>query len=602
MCRRATRPSVRPLLSQPTLRAMHARSILPRLEWVRSYHRAYLPRDVFAGVVLTAILVPAGMGYAEASGLPAIVGLYASILPLLAYALLGPSRILVMGPDSSLLPIIAAAIVPLAAGSQERAVALAALLSVIVGIVIIAAGVARLGFLTDLLSAPVRHGYLNGIALIVIVSQLPRLFGFSTNGDSLVERVHSFVTSVLDGDTNQVALTIGVACLAVIVGLRRWRPDVPGILVAVIGSTVASIALDLAGRSGIAVVGPLPVGLPPLSLPPLVANDFLAVIPAALGIALVAATDTSVLSRTFSMRRGEEVDQDRELLALGVANLATGLFSGMPISSSASRTPVAEAAGARTQLTSVVGALSIAAMLVAAPGLLADLPTATLAAVVIAAGLSLVDVDSMARLWRVGSSEFWLALASLLGVALVGVIEGVFFAVALSLLAFIRRAWWPHDAVLGRADGVKGYHDLTYYPDARQIPGLILYRFDAPLFFANADVFRDRIRRRIATAESPVRWVIIAAEPITDVDTTAAAMLDRFQEELTAAGITLAFAELKDPVRARLHRYGALEGMPDECVFPTVGTAVTGYLRASGETWTDWEEGGSAPDGTGGGG
>ena len=577
---------------------MHARSILPRLEWVRSYRRAYLPRDVFAGIVLTAILVPAGMGYAEAAGLPAIVGLYASIVPLLAYALLGPSRILVMGPDSSLLPIIAAAIVPLAAGSEERAVALAGLLSVIVGIVIIGAGVARLGFLTDLLSAPVRHGYLNGIAFIVVISQLPRLFGFTTSGDSPIERVRSFVTGVLDGDTNPVALTIGLACLAVILGLRRWRPELPGILVAVVGSTVLSAVLDLAARSGIAVVGPLPVGLPPLSLPPLAPGDILAVIPAALGIALVSATDTSVLSRTFSIRRDEEVDQDRELLALGAANLATGLFTGMPISSSASRTPIAEAAGARTQLTSVVGALAIAAMLMAAPGLLADLPTATLAAVVITAGLSLVDVDSMARLWRVGSSEFWLALASLLGVALVGVIEGVFFAVALSLLAFVRRAWSPHDAVLGRADGVKGYHDLTYYPEARQIPGLILYRFDAPLFFANADVFRDRVRERIATAESPIRWVIVAAEPITDVDTTAATMLDRLQEELAAAGITLAFAELKDPVRARLRRYGALERVPAELVFPTVGTAVTGYLRASGETWTDWEEGGGAPPGT----
>ena len=578
---------------------MQSRSILPTLDWVRSYRRAYFQRDIFAGIVLTAILVPAGMGYAEASGLPAIVGLYASIVPLLAYAVLGPSRILVLGPDSSLLPIVAAVVIPLAAGDDERAVAIGALLAFVVGVIIIGAGVARLGFLTDLLSAPVRHGYLNGIAIIVVVSQLPKLFGFSSTGDDLASRARSFITGVLDGDTNPVALAIGVACLAVIFGFRRWRPEIPGILIAVVGSTLISGALDLAVRSGIAVVGPLPVGLPPLSLPPLVPSDILAVIPAALGIALVAATDTSVLSRTFSLRRGEEVSQDRELIALGAANLATGLFSGMPISSSASRTPVAEAAGARTQLTSVVGAVSIAMMLVAAPSLLANLPTATLAAVVIAAGLSLVDIGSMARLWRVRSSEFWLALASLLGVALIGVIEGVFLAVGLSLLAFIRRAWAPHDAVLGRADGVKGYHDLAYYPDARQVPGLILYRFDAPLFFANADVFRDRIRERIATADTPVRWIIVAAEPITDVDTTAAAMLDRLQQELAAGGITLAFAELKDPVRARLRRYGALERVPAELIFPTVGTAVTGYIEATGETWTDWEDQGGAPDAPG---
>lgn len=579
---------------------MHAGSILPRLEWVRAYRRAALRGDVFAGIVLTAILIPAGMGYAEASGLPAIIGLYATIVPLLAYALLGPSRILVLGPDSALLPIIAAAIVPLAAGDEARAVALAGLLAVLVGLIVIGAAIARLGFVTDLLSAPVRQGYLNGIALIIVVSQLPRLFGFSADGDSVLERGAAFLTGVRDGETNVVALAVGLGCLAVILGLRLRWPRVPGILIAVVGSTVISAVLDLATRSGIAVVGPLPMGLPPLSLPPLVLSDILAVAPAAFGIALVAATDTSILSRAFSSRRGEEVSQDRELLALGGANLATGFFTGMPVSSSSSRTPVAEAAGAQSQMTAVVAAVAVAVGLVAAPGVLADLPTATLAAVVIAAGLSLVDVGSMVRLWRLGSSEFWLALASFLGVALIGVIEGVFLAVALSLLAFIRRAWWPHDAVLGRADGVKGYHDLTYYPDARQVPGLVLYRFDAPLFFANADVFRDRVRERIAGAGAPVRWVVIAAEPITDVDTTAAAMLDRLAGELEDAGITLGFAELKDPVRDRMRRYGALERIRDDRIFPTVGTAVSAYVRDSGASWTDWEEDdrGAAPPAT----
>jgi high affinity sulfate transporter 1 len=561
------------------------------LAWARSYQRAYLPRDVFAGIVVTAIIVPAGMGYAEASGLPAIVGLYASMVPLVAYALLGPSRILVMGPDSALVPIVAAAIVPLAAGDSDRAVALAGLLALIVGLVVIGAGVARLGFLTNLLSAPVRHGYLNGIAVIVIVSQLPRLFGFSASGDNLVSQARSFVEAVLAGATNVVALAIGCACLLIIVGLRLWRPSVPGVLIAVVGATVVSAVLDLPAKSGIAVVGPLPVGLPPPSLPSLVPSDIFALVPAALGIALVVATDTSVLSRTLALRRGEETDQDRELIALGAANVATSLFSGMPVSSSASRTPVAESAGARTQMSSLVAAGAIALMLVAAPGLLANLPTAALAAVVIAAAFSLIDVGAMVRLWTVGSSEFWLALASFLGVTLVGVIPGVFFAVALSLLEFIRRAWWPHDAVLGRADGVKGYHDLSYYPEARQIPGLVLYRFDAPLFFANADVFRDRVRERVAASDAPVRWVVIAAEPITDVDTTAAAMLDRLQTELAGKGITLGFAELKDPVRDKLRRYGALATLPADLIFPTVGTAVSSYVRATGQSWTDWEEG-----------
>lgn len=569
---------------------MQARSILPDFAWMRNYERAWLRKDLVAGIVLTAILVPAGMGYAEASGLPPIIGLYASIVPLLAYAVLGPSRILVLGPDSSLVPLIAAAIIPLSGGDQDRAVTLAALLAVIVGVVVVTAGIARLGFLTDLLSAPVRVGYLNGIALIVIVGQLPKLFGFSVDADGLVPEAQAFVEGVAAGDTVPIALAIGLACLAIILGFKRWRPDVPGILVAVVASTVLSAVLDLAAKTDLAVIGPLPVGLPPLTLPSIDLSDIVALVPAALGIALVSATDTSVLSRTLSIRRGEEVNQDRELIGLGGANLATGFFSGMPISSSSSRTPVAEAAGAQTQLTSVIGAVIIAIMLVALPGLLADLPSTTLAAVVISAGLSLIDLPAVVRLWRIGSAEFWLSMATFVGVAFVGVIEGVFLAVGLSLVAFVQRAWWPHDAILGRADGVKGYHDITYYPEARQIPGLLLYRFDAPLFFANADVFRDRIRERIAASETPVRWVIIAAEPITDVDTTAAAMLDRLHSELAAAGITIAIAELKDPVKARLRRYGALTNVPEDRIFPTVGTAVDGYLKASGETWTDWED------------
>ena len=568
---------------------MQVRSILPGLAWASVYRAAYLPKDVFAGIVLTAILVPAGIGYAEAAGLPGIVGLYATILPLLAYAVLGPSRILVLGPDSSLIPIIAAAVVPLAAGDDARKVTLAALLALIVGIVVAAAGLARLGFLTDLLSAPVRIGYLNGIAIIVGIGQLPKLFGFSVSGDSMVEEARAFVEGVVNGETVTAALAIGIASLVLILLVRRWRPHVPGIFIAVVGATVISAALDLQA-SGVKVVGTLPTGLPPLSIPLVSLGDVLALIPAALGIALVAATDTSVLSRTFAIRRHEEVDSDRELIALGGANFATGLFSGMPVSSSASRTPVAEAAGAQTQLTGVVGALAIASLLVFFPGLLAALPQSVLAAVVISAALTLVDIPFMVRLWRIGSGEFWLALASFLGVAFVGVIQGVFLAVGLSLVAFIRRAWSPHDAVLGRADGVKGYHDLTFYPEAREVPGLLLYRFDAPLFFANADVFRARLRERIKDAGQPIRWVVVAAEPITDVDTTAASMLDDLVEELDGREITLAFAELKDPVRERLRRYGALERVPDAHIFPTVGTAVSGYLHETGQAWHDWEE------------
>ena len=369
----------------------------------------------------------------------------------------------------------------------------------------------------------------------------------------------------------------------------------PGVLIAVVGATVVSAVFDLAARTGIAVVGALPQGLPAVTLPALDLTEISALLPAAIGIALVSATDMSVLSRTFAVRGGYEVEPNRELFALGGANAATGFFSGFPISSSATRTPVAESAGAKSQLTGVVGALAVLALLVFAPSLLAALPSAALGAVVMAAALSLVDLQVFRRLWRQRRSEFALALASFAGVAFIGVIEGIFLAIVLSLLAFLRRSWWPHDAVLGRAEGVKGYHDLTYYPDARQIPGLILYRFDGPLFFANAEVFRKRILDRIAMADQRVVWVVVAAEPITDVDTTAAEAIEALIEELSKMGVTLAFAELKDFVKDRLRRYGTLATIGEDRCYPTVGRAVDAYLVASGEAWVDWEEAGIPP-------
>ncbi|MEX1173650.1 MAG: SulP family inorganic anion transporter [Chloroflexota bacterium] len=558
--------------------------------WVRGYERGWLRHDIVAGLVLTAILVPAGMGYAQASGLPAITGLYATILPLLAYAALGPSRILVVGPDSSLAPLIAAAIVPLAVGDPDRAIALAGLLSLITGLLILGAGLANFGFLTDLLSAPVRHGYLNGIALIVIVGQTPRILGLDVDAEGLLDRLRAIADGLVEGRVHGVSLALGGACLAVIVALRHWRPGLPAVLIGVAAATFASVVLDLPARTGIAVVGALPRGLPEFVLPALEIGDMLALVPAALGIVLVSATDTSVLSRSLAARRRERTDQDRELVALGGANVAAAFFSGFPVSSSTSRTPVAESAGARTQLTGVVGAATIALLLFAAPGLLAQLPMAALAAVVVAAALTLVDVPAIVRLWQVRPSEFRQAMASFLGVVLIGVIEGIFLAVVFSLLLFVRRAWRPHDAVLGRADMVKGYHDLTFYPEARQIPGLLLYRFDAPLFFANADVFRDRIRDRLEASPGTIRWVVVAAEPITDIDTTAATMLEELHEELRGAGIVLAFAELKDPVRARLQAYGTLDRLDDVRFFPTVGASVSGYRKETGAPWTDWEE------------
>jgi high affinity sulfate transporter 1 len=562
---------------------------LPGVQTLRAYHRSWLPRDVVAGIVLTALLVPAGMGYAEASGLPAIYGLYATMVPLVIYAMVGPSRILVLGPDSSLAPLIAAAILPLAAGSEAEAVALAGMLAILSGLLCMLAGLARFGFIADLLSKPVRYGYMNGIALTVLLSQLPKLLGFSIDAEGLIPEARALVHGVAEGETNTAALLIGVACLLVILACKRWRPKVPGVLVAVVGATVAVGALGLAARYDLSVVGPLPKGLPSFEIPS-VSGDLKALLAGAVGIALVSFADTSVLSRTFAIRGGYRVDPNQELVALGAANVAAGFFQGFSVSSSSSRTPVAEAAGARTQLTGVVGALAIALMLLFFPNLVQNLPDSALAAVVISAAIGLIEAAGVRKLYRVHKTEFALSIACFLGVALLGVIEGIFIAVALALLDFIRRAWRPYDAVLGRVDDLKGYHDVARHPEARRIHGLVLFRWDAPLFFANAEVFADRLRQAVASSPTPVRWVVVAAEPITDLDTTAADVLQQLDEELAAEGVDLRFAEMKGPVKDKLKRYALYERFGDDHFYYTVGAAVSAYLDATGVQWTDWED------------
>ncbi len=559
---------------------------MPGLWVLRHYRRAWLLQDLTAGLVLTALLVPAGMGYAEAAGLPAITGLYATIAPLLAYAVFGPSRIMVLGPDSALAALIAAALLGKTGGDPARAVALASLLALLTGAISALAGIAKAGFVTDLLSKPVRVGYMNGIALTVLMTQLPKLFGFTVHGSDVVAAVAGFARGVAEGQTKPEALAIGSVCIAMILSARAFLPKVPGVLVAVVTATAAVSFFGLAKH--ISVVGVVPGGLPMPSFPSIRLTDVRDLLGPAVGVAVVSFADTSVLSRTFAGRQGYRVDANRELLGLGIANVASGLFRGFPISSSSSRTPVAESAGSRTQLTGVVGALAIALLLLVAPSLLENLPTTALAAVVITAALRLFDFGALRVFFRVRRSDFIVSVVAFLAVTAFGVLSGIAVAVGVSLLDFVRRAWRPHDAILGRAAGVKGYHDIERYPDAKQVPGLLLFRWDAPLFFANADTFRERVLDAVRRAKTPVKWVVVAAEPITDVDTTAAEMLDELDRELGAT--ELAFAEMKDPVRDRLERYGLKKQIGGGFFFPTIGVAVKAFLEQNDVPWVDWEE------------
>jgi high affinity sulfate transporter 1 len=561
------------------------RSAAPGLRLLSSYRRSWLSKDLVAGLVLTALLVPQGMAYAELAGLPPITGLYTSILCLVGYAVFGPSRILVLGPDSSLGPMIAATIIPIvgANGDPQRAIAIASMLALLVGVMTVLAGIGKLGFVADLLSKPTQIGYMNGLALTILVSQLPKLFGFSVDADGLIPETAGFAEGLANGEAVAAALAVGLLGLVLIAVLQRLVPKLPAVLVAVVVSILAANAFSLADR-GVSLVGPLPQGFPPFTLPSVSMSEVALLVAGAIGIAVVSLTDTISTSSAFAARTGQEVDGDREMIGIGAANIAAGFFQGFPVSTSGSRTAVAEQAGAKTQVTGLVGALAITLMLLVVPGLLRNLPQPTLAAVVITASLSLADIPGTVRLWRQRRTEFTLSMAAFAGVALLGVLPGIAIAVALSIGNVFRRSWWPYQTVLGRAAGVPGYHDLRSYPDAEQLPGCVLFRFDAPVFFANARTFRDQVRR-LARSEPTPRWIVVAAEPITDVDTTAADMLEDLDEALNAQGISLVLAELKDPVRQKIERYELTRTIDPAHFFPTVDAAVAAFREQFGADW-----------------
>jgi high affinity sulfate transporter 1 len=562
---------------------------MPGLAMLRAYKLAWLPHDIFAGLVLTTMLVPVGIAYAVASGVPGIYGLYATIVPLLAYALFGPSRILVLGPDSSLAAIILGVVLPLSYGDPNRAVALASMMAVVSGAVCILFGLARLGFVTELLSKPIRYGYMNGIALTVLISQLPKIFGFSIESDGPLRNLLAIGSAIVAGRTNWTSFAIGAGTLAAILLLKR-TPRIPGILVAVVAATLIVSLLDLSGRAGVAVLGPLPQGLPAFSIPWITYEDIVPVLIGGAAVAVVSFADTSVLSRVYAIRTGTATNPNQEMIGLGAANLAAGFFQGFPVSSSSSRTPVAEASGARTQLTGVVGAMAVAMLLVAAPNLLQHLPSTALAAIVIASAIGLIELDGLVRIYRMQPWEFWLSMTCFAGVAVFGAIPGIGLAIGIAVIEFLWEGWRPYSAVLGCAEGVEGYHDITRYPDAQRIPGLVLFRWDAPLFFANAELFKDRILEAVAQSPTPVRWLVVVAEPVTNVDVTAADSLVELNSALHATRIDLRFAELKDPVKDKLKRFGLFSELGEGSFFPTVDAAVRSYLDTHSVDWLHSED------------
>src|SRR6476646_825146 len=562
---------------------------LPGLQILSDYQAAWFAGDLMAGLVLATMLVPVGIAYALASGVPGIYGLYATIVPLLAYALFGPSRILVMAPDSALAPVILAVVFPLSGGDAMRAVALASMMAVVAGLVCVLIGMLRLGFVTELLSKPIRYGYMNGIALTVLISQLPKLFGFSIDGAGPLRDIVRIAESLLGGQANWASFAVGVSTLVAILLLKPYK-RIPGLLLAVVAATIVVGVANLDATAGVKVLGALPQGLPSFALPMISYAHLRDVIIGGCAVAMVAFADTSVLSRTYAAKTRTPVDPNQEIIGLGAANLAAGLFQGFPISSSSSRTPVAEAAGAKTQLTGVVGAITVALLLLFAPNLLKDLPSSVLAAVVIASAIGLFEFADLRRIFRIQQWEFWLSIVCFVGVAVFGVIPGIGIAIVIAVIEFLWDGWRPHFAVLGRVDGVRGYHDIARYPEARLVPGLVLFRWDAPLFFANAELFHERVLDAIANSPTPARWLVVAAEPVTSVDVTAADAVCELDDILRGAGIALCFAELKDPVKDKLKRFGLFTRFGEQTFFATLGEAVSAYRATYPVEWIDWED------------
>lgn len=536
----------------------------------RTYERGWLRFDLVAGIVLAAILVPQGMAYAELAGLPPVTGLYTTIACLVAYAIFGPSRVLVLGPDSSVSPLILASITPLVVvGDPGSAIVLAGMLAVLVGLIEIGLGVAKLGFVADLLSSEVRVGYMNGLAVTIIVGQLPKLFGFSTDADGFVDELKAFWNGL--DQTNRTTLITGLAVLLVLLVLPRITTRIPAVLVAIVGVTVVSALLGLADE-GVKTVGTLPQGFPTPSLPWTSASDAVALMVGAVGITMVSLTDTIATASSFAARRGDEVDANAEMIGVGASNVVAGFFQGFAVSVSSSRTAVADQSGARTQLTGLVGAGLVALLLLVFNGLLADLPQTALAAVVIVAALSLADLPALARFARLRRSSLVLSLVATAGVIFLGVLQGIVVAIVLAILLFFRRNWWPHGTVLAEVPELGGWHAVSVHPEGRQVDGIVVFRWEAPLFFANAGQFRDQVRALVR--DSSPAYVVLQCEAVTDIDVTAAEVLKDLDEELNAKGVHLAFVELRDRLADLIVRYDLDATLQAEHFFPSVEEAV----------------------------
>ncbi len=529
--------------------------------------------NLIAGITVTAYLVPQVMAYATVAGLPAIVGLWACLPALVIYALMGSSRSLSLGPESSVALMTAAIIAPLALGDPQQYAALAAGLALVMGLVGIVGSVLRLSFVSDLLSRPVLIGYMAGIGILMIDGQLDAFLGLDTEGESLLDHLGAIAGSLPQAQPAVVALALGVLVLLVVLG--RAAPRLPGPLIAVVVAALVAAALTAVGLA-IPLVGAVPQGLPAPAVPvvPHVGRELFVL--AAAGVALVGFTDTVLTGRAFRTRH-EHLDTAAELRAMSAANVVCGFFQGMPVSSSGSRTALARTSGAQSQGYSLVAAAAVLLVLLLLAPVLSVLPRAGLAALVIYAALQLIDISAFRALWRFSRVEFALAVTTCVAVLFVGILNGVLVAVALSVLALLARVARPHAAALGFTRGLAGMHDVMDFPDTAEVAGLLVFRYDSPLFFANAHDFVTEARQMVAEREPGLRWFALNCEAIISIDSTAAEALAGLVRDLQEADLTVCLVRAKRELLDQLARAGILGHVGEDHVFPTLPTLVEAY-------------------------
>jgi len=551
---------------------------LPGIRLIRDYELSELPKDLAAGITLGLILVPVGLAFGDLAGVP-LAGLYAGILPLIAYALFGSSRQLIIGPDASMATLVAVSVAPLSGGDIGRMTAMVCVLAILIGLICILASLLRLGFIADFLAKPVITGFMHGLAIVIIVGQIPKELQVSGSGETTLEQLMTLGRNL--SDTHLITLAIGASCLLVILSCRRWFPRIPGQIVALIGAILAVHFLKL-DRLGVAVVGAIPQGMPHFRIPYVGVEELQSLVPISLAAALLATSDSVATARGFASRNRYRIDVNQEMLALGLGNITAGLTQGLPVSGSGSRTAAAESAGSRTQVTSMIAATVIACVMLFMTGWLYSLPSAALGAILIAAAWGLCDFQEFRRMWRFRGAGLVGALLTLAGVICLGVMQGIGLGVIFSLIYVLKALAFPNDAVLGQSD-VNDFHDLNRDPRAKAIPGVVVYRFSGPLFFANCGVLRSRAEELINQSPVPLHGFILDASAIFDVDLAACEVLSELNKDLRARGIRLLIANLQGPVRDRLLRGWEVAATDPDIFFSGLGAAVIALRQQRGQ-------------------